>query len=457
MLRHVLTALALTPLVRALTAPMRRLQSDPEERSEPPSPLERRQQYQGAVINMNGSPLTTACWTVDLVIQGSKFAVLLDSGSTNLLIPGSTIDGGYTGAKYDATGAISQSYTKGGFMDGSGWSGVVVSDVVQIGSLVAQTEFIAVTNQTSNPSLFTGSTSQGLLGIAYDSLSSSPAQPPSFLTSLVQLGAIPRDLVALRGCPANSKTQSVIDFGATDHAQLACGVTSEADIAWAAVGRESYFTVDVTDIAINGASTGTVQAARAAGTWQKAGGTGDSIFDTCTTLFLVPKEIFDKLGAAIYASGAMQAAGIPNSAVTAVINGYGLYDVDFPIDYTKLPTMTFSFTGAVPGTTVSMTFGGRQYIQSDGKGHLFFIARPATSMNVMFGAVIFDRKRVGLAPGCDCGRPENTVSVTTTSTLKLAQFSELSTLNITSDGTHVAQPNAAWICLIMLFALTSIL
>ncbi|KAI9355680.1 aspartic peptidase domain-containing protein [Zopfochytrium polystomum] len=280
MLRHVLTALTLTPLVCALTAPMRRVQSDPEERSEPP-------------LSLDGNNI--------------KFAVLLDSGSTNLLIPGSTIDGGYTGAKYDATGAISQGYTKGGFMDGSGWSGVVVSDVVQIGSLVAQTEFIAVTKARS--------TSQGLLGIAYDSLSSSPAQSPSFLTSLVQPGAVPRRAPRL---PRKLQNPVVIDFGATDHAQLACGVTSEADIAWVAVGRESYFTVDVTDVAINGASTGTVQAARAAGTWQKAGGTGDSIFDTCTTLFLVPKEIFDKLGAAIYASGAMQAAGIPSSAVTAV-------------------------------------------------------------------------------------------------------------------------------------------
>ena len=55
--------------------------------------------------------------------------------------------------------------------------------------------------------MVSGPTVHGLIGVGYDSMSSIKEEPKSVLTSMVNSGVIPYDMVSFRGCPATSQTQ----------------------------------------------------------------------------------------------------------------------------------------------------------------------------------------------------------------------------------------------------------
>ncbi|KAJ3319206.1 hypothetical protein HDU76_000621, partial [Blyttiomyces sp. JEL0837] len=166
---------------------------------------------------VTGGPLVTGCFNVPVKVGGVEFSVQIDSGSSDLIIPGQNFP------SYDPNGPMYP--TKGkkpvtglvqaGFADGSAWSGYFYKDVVSLASVSSTAVFAVMTNQTSNPPVTDGSTSQGLIGIAFDSLSSSPVDPKTVMTALVQAGQI-QDLIAFRSCPATSLTDSFIDWGAED-------------------------------------------------------------------------------------------------------------------------------------------------------------------------------------------------------------------------------------------------
>ncbi|KAJ1563864.1 hypothetical protein HK405_000471, partial [Cladochytrium tenue] len=274
-----------------------------------------------AVQGLEGGPLLTGCWEVPVTVGSVTFDVLVDSGSSDLAVPGAGLNGYAPGAPVYTVAAGQATVLSGvnqSFYDGSWWAGDFYTDSIKLGGGVAAvTASFAVIKSQSNPTFTDGQSSQGLLGIAYDSLAMSPT---TVLTSLARSKAVSSDVVAFRGCPATSSNASVIDWGA-ESTSLTCTATGRPT-AWAAVPEAKYHTVDVVGISVGGV---VLSLPSGTGSWQPKG--SPSIVDTCTTLLLLPDFAFTALTASIKASGVLQAAGLSTTAVQKFLYGQYGYNV----------------------------------------------------------------------------------------------------------------------------------
>ncbi|KAJ3286836.1 Beta-secretase 2 [Rhizoclosmatium sp. JEL0117] len=360
--------------------------------------------------SLSGGPLITGCYNINIFVSGVKFNVQLDSGSSDLLIPGSTIQA-YTGPTYSTSSKtpLTQQTIGSSFADGSSWTGRFYYDQVGIddGSIIVSAPFAVMQQQTSNPTVTDGSTSQGLLGIAYDTLSTvnylnlpaaSKQIPKTVLSALSNNKSIANDMIAMRSCPGNSQTQSVVDWGASN-SSLTC--TPEASISWAAVISASYYTVNVTSIKI-----GDTQMDLDHSKWQQNGAV--SIFDSCTTVMLLPDNIYNIFVTTLTNSGGFGSTSAKN--IDLFLNqGYGFSD--FAADFTKFPDLTFQILGEDGASLVEISIPAQGYIQQDSNGYSFFTVGSQTELGVVFGGTVFDNfyvvldrggQRVGLGLGCDC-------------------------------------------------------
>jgi hypothetical protein len=137
-----------------------------------------------------------------------------------------------------------------------------------------------------------GESSQGLIGLAYDALSTSGVEPATVMSSLVSNKILPRDIIGFRGCPADSLNTSLISWGEDDRS-LTCG----GYVGWAKVVDPTHYTVNVVGIAVNGTWLNLPTQG-----WQE-GLNNHSIVDSCTTLVYVPQFVHDELMAAVSRSG----------------------------------------------------------------------------------------------------------------------------------------------------------
>ncbi|KAJ3066008.1 Beta-secretase 2 [Podochytrium sp. JEL0797] len=356
---------------------------------------------------LSGGPLVTGCYNIDIYVSGEKFNVQVDSGSSDLLIPGSTIES-YTGPQYSTLGKtpISPQLVGATFADTSSWSGQFFYDTVGIeqNTILTHSPFAVMMHQTTNPVVTDGTTSQGLLGLAYDSLSSvndlkgvPGGMPITLLSALSGAHAIAADAIAFRSCPANSATASVVDWGMSDPS-LTC--TPVESMAWIQVVSETYYMVNVTSITIGAA-------AMVLGVgWQQ--GDGYSIFDSCTTIMQLPAFAYSVLVKDLMEGGGFVGVGAKNLALF-LNQGYGLSNVE--LEYTKMPDLVFTLMSEDGATDVEMRIPPQGYIQLDGQGNYYFTVGSQDAAGVVFGATVFDNfyvvldrggRRVGLGLGCDC-------------------------------------------------------
>ncbi|KAI8614765.1 aspartic peptidase domain-containing protein [Chytriomyces sp. MP71] len=337
---------------------------------------------------------------------------MLDSGSSDLLIPGSTLPG-YSGPSYDITAnktALSQTPIGGQFADSSSWSGLFFMDTVAVeeGQLGVESPFAVMMEQTVDPAVTDGSMSQGLLGIAFDSLARSKSiqyfqGPFTLLSSLVTSNALSKDMLAFRACPADSNTPSLIDWGITD-ASLTCPMpgTTDAVVLWTRVISKSFYQVNVTRILLNNTEL------RLPPTWQQ--NESHSIFDSCTTILQLPRSLFATLLTAIRQSNAFASSFVASGQLDLFLQrGFGFQHL--PVDLHKLPTLTFELESADGVRGVRFSLPPDTYIQRTAGGVTYFTVGSLDAQGVMFGATVFDALyvvldrgggRVGLAPGCDC-------------------------------------------------------
>ncbi|KAI9346579.1 aspartic peptidase domain-containing protein [Obelidium mucronatum] len=358
---------------------------------------------------LTGGPLITGCYNIDIHVSGIKFNVQIDSGSSDLLIPGSTLQA-YTGPTYSTAGKIPiTSQTVGaGFMDGSSWSGLFYMDEVGIddNAVKVQAPFAVMRQQTSNPTVTDGSTSQGLLGLAYDSLSTVhslnlPSNmkniPYTLMTALTRNHAIASDIIAFRSCPGGTSTPSLVDWGVSDPS-LTC--TPAGSLLWAAVISDTYYSVNVTSISVGSVP---LQLGK---TWQKS---DESIFDSCTTILLLPTFAYTILANKLINSGGFPKNFGSNNIDLFINQGYGFSNLI--LDYTKMPDLTFTILAEDRVSKIELVIPPQGYIEKDDNGYLYFTVGSHDSNNVVFGGTVFndfyivlDRggRRVGLGLGCDC-------------------------------------------------------
>ncbi|KAJ9126685.1 hypothetical protein QFC24_001715 [Naganishia onofrii] len=236
-----------------------------------------------------------------------SFLMDFDTGSSDLWVPGSS---GGTGNKYTPS-ASSTSKDQGrtfsiSYGDGSTTSGEVYTDTVTVAGLTAKSQAVGYATTASST---TGATFDGLVGMAYQSLSTERA-PPLFST-LYSQGAVSSGLFAFKLTASGAE----LSLGGLDANAYTGAVT------YTPVTQQGYWQVAMGSANVGGSAKVSNRQA---------------IIDTGTTL--------------IYASST---------------DGKAFY-AGFPSNY---PLSSFGYTGydgyyAIPctgSTAISLTFAGRSF------------------------------------------------------------------------------------------------
>jgi len=188
-----------------------------------------------------------------------KFTVVFDTGSGNLMIPSTWCSGNAcTMHKRFARSASTSSrdidadgstVNKGAPRDqitvtfGTGEiSGVFLEDSICIGSLCAEGDFVAATEETDDP--FSSFNFDGVLGLALNEMS----QGPSFnlMDRLVSSGKLKKPIFSVFLSDTDAE-QSEITFGDVRQDHMV------GDLFWMPVSRPSgYWQVEIEDIMMNG-------------------------------------------------------------------------------------------------------------------------------------------------------------------------------------------------------------
>jgi len=272
--------------------------------------------------------------------------------------------------------------------DGSGALGWLMHDVVSISSLEVSAYFGSMYTEIGH---FSSSTSDGILGMAYKSLSHGV---PTFMDRLVE----------------THKLDNLFSMclGDEDGALVIGGIEKKyytGDLVYTPIINETYYVVNLTSINIGTQRISTLAQA------------GKVVVDSGTTGIVVPTAIYShiKSGLSSYCYGTNPPAilcGIDN--VLNLASDKCLLFTDKELD--AMPAIEFAFIGTTPESTVSVSISARDYLRysiADGNrycGRLgvyqmddFGIILGDTFMRAFY--TVFDKqhKKIGFAVAQNCG------------------------------------------------------
>lgn len=276
--------------------------------------------------DVSNSPLTNYLnaqyyTEIEIGTPPQKFNVILDTGSSNLWVPSVQCNSiaCYLHQKYDS--AASSSYKANGtafeIQYGSGsMEGFVSQDTIKLGSLVLPKQDFA--EATSEPGLaFAFGKFDGILGLAYDTISVNKIVPPVY--NAINRGLLDKNQFSFFLGDTNKGTDGgVATFGGIDEDYF------EGKITWLPVRRKAYWEVEFNSITL-GDQTAELEKTGAA-------------IDTGTSLIALPSGLAEVL----------------NSEIGATKGWSGQYTVECDtVD--SLPDLTFNFGG------YNFTIGPRDY------------------------------------------------------------------------------------------------
>ncbi|KAH6582176.1 hypothetical protein BASA60_002083 [Batrachochytrium salamandrivorans] len=361
-----------------------------------------------------------SCYFVSMNIAGIQMSISIDSGSTDMAVAGAGLNNYNDAAGVLSISKLPNSPTSSGhYADGSWWAGFGIQSNVSLnGSTISakNAPLVVMTAQSTFPIFVKGTgtpNQQGLMGIAYPSLSQFSFSPPTVVDAWYAQKTISKNEIAFHACPYDRIAEAYIDFG-NDSPSIECN-PSGAPIAWALSPSRSYFTMDVRNISVNdqmiilpktfqttdsGLIGGDIKA------W--------SFIDSCSTLIHVPAVVNTALKQAIVASGALSSALTP-TIVENLLSGTYAYSISSYINWTALPTLSFDIVSdqSVGGFSKILTIvlGGHQYLQCDQNTYCTYLVSGDTEGYATLGIPVFsnllvtlDRTngRVGFSPGCGC-------------------------------------------------------
>ncbi|KAH3678401.1 hypothetical protein WICMUC_001418 [Wickerhamomyces mucosus] len=248
---------------------------------------------------------------IQLGTPGQPFKVILDTGSSNLWVPSTECSSlaCYLHQKYDHE--ASSTYKANGsdfaIQYGSGsLEGFVSQDTLQLGDLIIPNQDFA--EATSEPGLaFAFGKFDGILGLAYDTISVNKIVPPIY--NAINSGLLDKGQFAFYlGDSDKSTDGGVASFGGYDKSKFT------GDITWLPVRRKAYWEVSFDGIAL-GDEYADLQ------------NTGAAI-DTGTSLIALPSGL----------------AEILNAEIGAKKGWSGQYAVECDTR-DSLPDLTFTFSG----------------------------------------------------------------------------------------------------------------
>ncbi|SGY25591.1 BQ5605_C018g08644 [Microbotryum silenes-dioicae] len=237
-----------------------------------------------------------------------SFKVILDTGSANLWVPSTRCNSiaCFLHTKYDAT--ASSTYKPNGtefsIKYGTGsLEGVISNDVLTIGDLTVKEQDFA--ESTSEPGLtFAFGKFDGILGLAYDTISVDHVTPPFY--NMINQGLLDDPVVAFY---LNAEEQgSVATFGGVDSSHY------KGKIDYVPVRRKGYWEVELESVRF-GKETVELESTGAA-------------IDTGTSLIALPSDV----------------AEIINKEIGATKSWSGQYTVDCAT-IPNLPSMSLKFGG----------------------------------------------------------------------------------------------------------------
>lgn len=248
---------------------------------------------------------------IQLGTPGQTFKVILDTGSSNLWVPSTSCSSlaCYLHEKYDHD--ESSTYKKNGtdfaIRYGSGsLEGFISQDVLTFGDLVIPEQDFA--EATSEPGLaFAFGKFDGILGLAYDSISVDKVVPPIY--NAINQGLLDSPQFAFYlGDASESENGGICSIGGYDKSKFT------GEITWLPVRRKAYWEVKFDGIGLGDE-------------YADLEGHGAAI-DTGTSLIALPSQL----------------AEILNAQIGAEKSWNGQYTIDCAARET-LPDLTFTFDG----------------------------------------------------------------------------------------------------------------
>lgn len=249
---------------------------------------------------------------IQLGTPGQPFKVILDTGSSNLWVPSTkcTSLACYLHSKYDhdASSTYKQNGTEFSIRYGSGsLEGFISQDLLTFGDLVIPEQDFA--EATSEPGLaFAFGKFDGILGLAYDTISVDKVVPPIY--NAIDKGLLdePQFAFYLGDAAKSNDDGGIITIGGYDESKF------HGEITWLPVRRKAYW-----EVKFDGLGLGDEYA--------ELEDHGAAI-DTGTSLIALPSQL----------------AEILNSQIGAEKSWNGQYTVDCA-SRESLPDLTFTFDG----------------------------------------------------------------------------------------------------------------
>jgi saccharopepsin len=205
-----------------------------------------------------------------------SFKVVLDTGSSNLWVPGTscTSIACFLHAKYDATASSSykQNGTAFAIQYGSGSvEGYISKDTLEIGDLTVKNQLFG--EATKEPGLaFAFGKFDGILGLAYDTISVNRIPPPFY--NMIDQKLLDEPIFSFRLGSSDQDGGECI-FGGTDDSAF------EGKITYVPIRRKGYWEVELEKIGFGDEEL-------------ELEGTGAAI-DTGTSLIVMPSDVAEML------------------------------------------------------------------------------------------------------------------------------------------------------------------
>ncbi|KAJ1302026.1 hypothetical protein OPQ81_000861 [Rhizoctonia solani] len=245
--------------------------------------------------------------TITIGTPGQSFLIDFDTGSSDLWVPSSscTSSGCSTHNKYSSSKSSTSSKKSGTFSisygDGSTASGPIYSDTVTVAGLSATGQYFSPV--TSESSSFSSDPSDGIMGLAFSSISSIGA--PTFIENLYSQGKISAPTFGFRLASSGSE----LYLGGADTTKYTGTIT------WAPLTSKTYW------LTTGSSSVGST-----------VGYSGAMIIDSGTTLVVGPTSSVSAWWAKV------PGAGTCSTSVCGA-SGYYTYPCSSP------PSVSFTFNG----------------------------------------------------------------------------------------------------------------
>ncbi|CAM2095219.1 unnamed protein product, partial [Caretta caretta] len=248
--------------------------------------------------------------TISIGTPAQDFTVIFDTGSSNLWVPSvycsSTACTNHKkfnpsdSSTYQATSqSLSIQYGTGSM------TGILGYDTVQVGGIVDTNQIFGL-SETEPGSFFYYAPFDGILGLAFPSISSSGATP--VFDNMMNEGLVSQDLFSVY-LSSNDQTGSFVMFGGIDSSHYS------GSLNWIPLSSESYWEITMDSVTMNGETIA-------------CSGGCQAIIDTGTSLLAGPSSGISNINSYIGASdgtiSCSAMSSLPNIVFT--ING-----IEFPV------------------------------------------------------------------------------------------------------------------------------